>query len=377
MKKLSLVFILSLLLLSCPVLAQLGITIDAERDAYWNTLTGPEDGHILIPHNALIIGTDATCPDDMDLSALVWVGWDMDYFYAYFEVQDDIILVNNGDGKYNNDGVEFKFDPDPIQQSSAGVVGFRLTAWGADMADNPDGVDNLESGESADQSWVPVEGEDYARKEVAPDNSDYYGYNLEFRIPWTSISTASPAKTVDVAVGSYFGAAINILDNDGTTRDNAIQWSAGLNDIAWSDAQQHGTVEFLADGKLSLILENSAGGTTVNADPSWYIPPAPNAVRADGQVASDFQLKQNYPNPFNPSTTIQFTVKNAGQVKLAIYDLLGKEIRSLVNESLSQGSYTTSWDGRDNTGSVVPSGVYIYQIETGAYKNSKKLSLIR
>jgi len=376
MKKLSLLFVLSLFLLSYPVLAQLGITIDGERDAYWNTLTGPEDGHIFIPHNALIIGTDATCPDDVDLSALVWLGWDENYFYAYFEIQDDIILVNSPT-KYENDGMELKFDPDPIQQSSAGVVGFRLTAWGADMADDPTGVDNLESGESADPSWVAVEGEDYARKEVAPDNSDFYGYNLEFRIPWTAISTASPEKTVDVAVGSYLGAAINILDNDATTRDNAIQWSAGLADAAWNDATQHGTLEFLADGKFNMILENSAGGSVVNADPSWYIPPAVNAVRADGQVASDFQLDQNYPNPFNPSTSIHFSVKNSGQVKLAIYDMLGREVRMLVNESLSQGSYDTSWDGRDNMGAIVPSGVYIYQIEAGDYKDSKKLSLIR
>lgn len=376
MKKLSLVFVLSLLVLSNPVLAQLGITIDAERDAYWNTLTGPENGHILIPHNALIIGTDATCASNEDLSALVWLGWDVDYFYAYFEIQDDILLVNNASGKYNNDAMELKFDPDPTQQSAAGVVGFRLTAWGADMADDPAGVDNLESGESA-VPWTAVEGEDYARKEVAPDNSEYYGYNLEFRIPWASIATASPAKTVTVDVGAYFGLAVNILDNDATARDNAIQWSAGLNDIAWSDAQQHGTAEFLADGKINLLLENSAGGTAVNADAAWYIPPAPSGVHADGQMAADFELAQNYPNPFNPSTTIDFSVKTSGQVKLAIYDVLGREIRTLVHESLSRGRYSTRWDGLDNEGMVVPSGIYIYQVEAGVYKASKKLSFIR
>ncbi|HDQ45484.1 MAG TPA: T9SS type A sorting domain-containing protein [bacterium] len=374
MKKVIGVIVLGVLLSSHMVFGQLGIVIDAERDDYWNTLTGPEDGHIYIPHYALAIGGPGNMPvDDADLSGLVWLGWDSDYFYAYFEVQDDIINVNNATA-YLNDAVELKFDPDPTAQSTSGVVGYRLSAWGEDDAAEPAGVDNLLSGESA-VPWTAVEGEDYARKEVETD--DYYGYNLEFRIPWASIATASPAKTVDVEVGSYFGVAINIMDNDSDTREHVIQWSAGMADEVWSNPQLHGTVEFLEGGKFNLFPENTAGGTAVNDSAHWYIPPQPSNVRGGGNTAGDFLLKQNYPNPFNPSTTIGFSVKDPGPVKLTVFDLLGREIRTLVDASLSPGHHTVHWDGRDDAGAVVSSGIYIYRIEAVSYTASKKLSFIR
>ena len=73
----------------------------------------------------------------------------------------------------------------------------------------------------------------------------------------------------------------------------------------------------------------------------------------------DYQLELNYPNPFNPNTTIKYSIKERGFVQLKVYDVLGKEIATLVNEEKLQGSYSVSFNGND-----LPSGVYVYQVKS-------------
>ena len=88
-------------------------------------------------------------------------------------------------------------------------------------------------------------------------------------------------------------------------------------------------------------------------------------------------LEQNYPNPFNPKTTLSFSMNTVNQVKLAIYDVLGREVRTLVNETLSEGRHSTVWDGRDNAGNIVSSGVYIYRVDVNTHSASKKLLFVQ
>ena len=92
-----------------------------------------------------------------------------------------------------------------------------------------------------------------------------------------------------------------------------------------------------------------------------------------------FSLKQNYPNPFNPQTMISFQLNNTSplQVKLLIYNLLGKNIKTLVNNELSAGSYQIKWDGLNSNGKQVISGIYYYELQVGNQKLVKKMSLVR
>jgi hypothetical protein len=85
-----------------------------------------------------------------------------------------------------------------------------------------------------------------------------------------------------------------------------------------------------------------------------------------------FKLYQNYPNPFNPSTAINYELPVAGRVDLRVYDLLGREIATLVNEVKSAGSYTVRWDAQG-----LASGVYLYRLQAGQYSATKKLLLLR
>jgi flagellar hook assembly protein FlgD len=87
-------------------------------------------------------------------------------------------------------------------------------------------------------------------------------------------------------------------------------------------------------------------------------------------------LNGNYPNPFNPETTISFAVKEAAAVKLDIYNLKGQLIRSLVHEDKAPGHYRVVWNGKDNQGFSVGSGVYFYRMTAGSYSSTKKMLLM-
>jgi WD40 repeat protein len=84
-----------------------------------------------------------------------------------------------------------------------------------------------------------------------------------------------------------------------------------------------------------------------------------------GKVPRRFALYQNYPNPFNPSTTIQFDVPKQAQVRITIYNVLGQQVRSLVDKQYSPGSHSVIWDARNDAGQRVSSGLYFYMIEAG------------
>jgi uncharacterized delta-60 repeat protein len=90
------------------------------------------------------------------------------------------------------------------------------------------------------------------------------------------------------------------------------------------------------------------------------------------QIPKDFSLSQNYPNPFNPTTNIKFDVVGAGDVKIVVYDVMGREVQTLVNEKLQPGTYEAAFDG-----SQLTSGVYFYKITAGDFSETKKMLMIK
>ncbi|HET7152704.1 MAG TPA: FlgD immunoglobulin-like domain containing protein, partial [Candidatus Kapabacteria bacterium] len=92
---------------------------------------------------------------------------------------------------------------------------------------------------------------------------------------------------------------------------------------------------------------------------------------------ADYDLAQNYPNPFKSSTQISYTLPSSGSVTLKVYDMLGREVRSLVEEYEQSREYSVTWDGKDNGGAEVPSGAYLYKMTVNGHTFSKTLSLVR
>jgi hypothetical protein len=95
-------------------------------------------------------------------------------------------------------------------------------------------------------------------------------------------------------------------------------------------------------------------------------------VREGDAVAMEFALEQNYPNPFNPNTTIGYRVGETGVVHLKVFDVLGREVASLVNETKTPGSYRVAWDASGQA-----SGIYFYRLTVGKYAETRRLVLLR
>lgn len=100
-------------------------------------------------------------------------------------------------------------------------------------------------------------------------------------------------------------------------------------------------------------------------------------VEQENGVPTEYALQQNYPNPFNPTTTIKYSIPQAADVKLVVYDMLGKEVNVLVNKSQNAGYYNVTWDARDSFGNKLTSGVYIYRIEAGDFVQTSKMILLK
>ena len=101
------------------------------------------------------------------------------------------------------------------------------------------------------------------------------------------------------------------------------------------------------------------------------------AVDDRNELPTEYNLYQNYPNPFNPTTDIKFSLPHSGYVQIKVFDILGREVAELVNADFASGSYTVSWNGRNNSGVQVPSGIYIYTIRADEFVSSKKMMLIK
>ncbi len=108
-----------------------------------------------------------------------------------------------------------------------------------------------------------------------------------------------------------------------------------------------------------------------------YVTQLATSVEDKEIVPTEYSLLQNYPNPFNPETQISYKLSAGGFTSLSVYDLLGREIKTLVSKEQSAGSYTISWNGKNEFGNSVPSGVYMYTLKTGSFCESRKMILMK
>ncbi len=127
------------------------------------------------------------------------------------------------------------------------------------------------------------------------------------------------------------------------------------------EEMEAGTTWFLRGA----IIDNVTYGTIISVDQKLTSVPAA------------FELEQNFPNPFNSSTTISFNLTSKGKVSLVVYNLLGMEVRNLLNARLEQGFHRVTWDGKDNMGRFVASGAYIYRAVVDGASASKVMTFLK
>jgi len=175
--------------------------------------------------------------------------------------------------------------------------------------------------------------------------------------------------------GGYFALAVDEHGNlhTGTARWDGSTWSnlgSGL-DGSVRALSLRGSADLFVGGSFS-----TAGGTPAANVALWH-EPTPSPVPLDGTARAGVTLFDAAPNPFNPQTTLRFDLHNAALARLAIYDLRGRLVRSLVDEYLSPGVHETTWNGRDDKGAQVASGTYLARIDAGAQQATTFLTLIR
>jgi hypothetical protein len=166
-----------------------------------------------------------------------------------------------------------------------------------------------------------------------------------------------------------------------------------LDDVDVSTMLSEGPFSIPANGSVvvafAVIGASSIAELQTNADNAqdfWNNPPS-GIETPLSSVTEGFELFQNYPNPFNPETNIGFRIPQRGSegaggsdfgfTELKIYDLLGREVKTLLNQELLPGRYDVQWDGTNETGAAVSSGVYIYRLQTGNVVLSRKMLLLR
>ncbi len=143
-------------------------------------------------------------------------------------------------------------------------------------------------------------------------------------------------------------------DSDGTTNGQELQDPNGT----WAIGQAN-------PGDASLVSNPGDPNSTTKVE------------LANGTLLEKFSLEQNFPNPFNPITTISFSIAQVENVTLRIYNSRGQVVRTLTNGFLNPGQYQVSWDGSDDLGLQLSSGVYLYRLQAGAFSKLKRMVFVR
>jgi hypothetical protein len=123
---------------------------------------------------------------------------------------------------------------------------------------------------------------------------------------------------------------------------------------------------------------NSKGQISAYSETGQFSTKSVTAVTNNSSaLPKEFTVSQNYPNPFNPSTLINYSLPKSSLVTIKIYNILGQEVKTLVNSQLQAGNYTAQWNGDNNFGRTVATGVYIYQVKAGQYAKTMKMMFLK
>lgn len=258
------------------------------------------------------------------------------------------LYQNNGDGSFTRDTVN------EIVNQSGCYVG---TTWGD--YDNDGDLDLFMGNFSGKQSLV--------------FRNDLSGRNW---LNVTCIGTISNRSAIGAKVrvkatinGQDIWQLREISGQTGYNAQNSLRAHFGLGNALKVDTLKvewpSGLVDIVTDFLPNKFVVVTEGGEVTSVE------------NTDSEVPDDFILHQNYPNPFNPSTTIEFEMAKNAHVVLKVYNILGREVITLMDRLRPAGAQTIVWDGKDKLNQSVPSGVYVYKIQTSTFSQSKKMLLLK
>ena len=193
-----------------------------------------------------------------------------------------------------------------------------------------------------------------------------YGYSTLSQSWTTNVIDMRPYYCLDTG---YIGL---VSRTNGVVSYSGFYAYNGLAD-SWVELIPSGThVGFLLGERTALVVRST--------DIYAFDPQRVSVGVADDNrtlLPSHCELGQNYPNPFNPSTVIEYTLPRREQVELSVYNLLGRKVITLLDKIQDPGKHEVTWDGRDENGILVGSGLYFYQIKSGGYSTAKKMLMLK
>ena len=313
--------------------------------------------------------------------------------------------------------------------SSNGIIDGALDTDGSLWFLTAKGASHFKEGK-----WTNYPNEDSPRMDspaafaIGPDGTKWFGYNntivssfdgvqwktytlFEYTddAPWIRKMACDAEGKVWVGFLGVFGGKVMMFDGafwitrseNGVGRNNITGLTIGPNDEKWFYSSHtlfrfdnHDWTSFLAEGGDDVIPSGCPGITTDMYGRVWLVSMT-GVVRFDGSSWVSFSfinptnvqeeaytihpdvLFQNNPNPFNPRTAISFTVRKAGLVNIAIFSLTGQKVRSLTSGYMQAGPHSVIWDGKDDRGVDVSSGVYLSRLESGKEVHTNKMLLMR
>ena len=300
--------------------------------------------------------------DNNDLSGSVWMAYSEandGELYIYAEVTDDVLdfapSSESPAGAWAYDSIEFGWGNYDVRDAGGSVL--RGSSHNdMERGEYPDYQLRLSAhgaATSANARTFVYRGED----KVDPGNAVYAamtgGYKILALFPFSAIRASGDAIPAFPGSGEvrFFPLTITLNDRDGSNRDHQITWSLNptVDNNWWNTPSQWQTAAMV--GPMS---------PTSSEDPS--------------ELPEVYALAQNYPNPFNPATAIRFQLPQAEQVTLRVFDVLGREVAALLdNTSLAGGEHTVRFDA-----SGLMSGVYLYRLEAGAsFVQTKRMMLVQ
>ena len=229
--------------------------------------------------------------------------------------------------------------------------------------------------------WVcnasQVSGDTWTFSVCADSDSNIAGYQFGVDVEDFTVTSVSNGA-----------ASANVLSENGQTFSLAFSFTGGFieagNNLELAvfegtvaQGSTGGSALVIAGGGSLAVSDQSAQNLTVNViNNGWD----GSTLGSELSLPGVYSLEQAYPNPFNPSTTINYTLEENSEVSIIVYDLMGREVRTLVNEfQLSNGgsAHSVVWNGTDNSGQMASSGIYIYRMVSNDFTKSHRITLMK
>jgi hypothetical protein len=177
-------------------------------------------------------------------------------------------------------------------------------------------------------------------------------------------------------IHSFFPDTVRIV-----TEDKLYGGDENVNARATIDFDAAGNIVLMENANEHIFFCSPPGAGTINSftttSPDTFTAILTGIIPSAGSSLNSYKLEANYPNPFNPVTTIKYHLAKSGYTTVKVYNALGEEVNTLVEEQQASGEYTISWDGKNKQGHAVASGIYILKLRSGRFQQSRRMTLLR